>query len=163
MSLICAVDPGLRGAGLAIFDAGTLVLGCYVVNPERVARGPRAWSAMAGALLDQYPLAADHVVVEMPQFDGRTWSSGSDIFEVVGVVGVVLASFAGRTETAMSVTPGEWAGLVPKTVRHARLMAELSFEEKKMIEGAGALTHNTLDAVALGIFAAKQLGERLAQ
>lgn len=163
MSLIVAVDPGLRGSGLAIFDAGELVLGCYVVNPERVARGPRAWTAMAGALLDQYPLCCDHFVVEMPQFDGRTWNSGSDIFEVVGVVGVVLASFAGRTETAMSVTPGEWAGLVPKTVRHWRMRQQLSPSEIADIEDAGALTHNTYDAVALGLWAAKRLGERVAQ
>ncbi len=163
MSLIIALDAGLRGCGFAVYDDGSLVLGCYVVNPERVARGPRAWAAMANAVLDQYPLAADLLVIEAQQYDGRMRASPgitADVMEIVGVTEWILAVFAGRVIGAHAVTPAEWKGAIPKAVCHARLMADLLEHEKAAIEDAGALTHNTLDAVALGLWAVYRQMER---
>ncbi len=155
-------DPGLRWSGFAVMDDGLLVLGCLVRNPEQKIRGPVAWTGMANALLDQYPLGADCLVVEVPQFDGRTLVRGvaPDVMEVVGVAAKTLAAFSGRVGSAMAVTPAEWKGTVPKEIAHRRLLAQLSDEEKAAIEDAGPLTHNTLDAVGLVFWAAVQAGER---
>ena len=153
-----ALDTGLRACGFAVVDDGTLVFAELVRSPEAFARGPRAWATMVEAVLEAYPLAADLLVVEMPQYDGRTSVGGvaPDVFEVVGVAGRLLAAFTGRAQVAWSVTPQEWKKNLPKPVHHARLAEELSPEEALLVPD----DHNVRDAVALALWAAKERGER---
>lgn len=149
MSLVAAIDPGLRACALSVYDDGLLSAAMLIENPERVIRGPRAWRAMTQAVLDAYPLLADWVVVEVPQYDGRTGGGAApDVFEVVGVASNLLAAFAGLVGAARAVTPGEWS-TVPKDVRHARLAEALTPEELALLDGAD---HNTWDAAALGFW-----------
>lgn len=160
--LLVAIDPGLRHCALAVFADGAdglprLCWAGLIFNPQDRVRGPLAWEAMARAVLEAFPLRADVFVVELPQFDGRT-SGGvvPDVFEVVGVAGKLLAAFAGRVDEALALTPAEWKRNLPKAVTDARVAAALSPEESSFIEDNGALNHNTIDAIAIGLFVAQK-------
>lgn len=157
-----AVDAGLRGCGCSVWGDGQLLLACYVLNPERLVRGPKAWQAMASAVREVYPLGLDELLVEGMQYDGRTAGSPADVFEVEGVVRKIMEGFSGAGTRVRSVTPREWAGSVPKEVRFERLKRVLSPEELELIEPAPrpSLMHNTLDAVALGLWYVRLTSER---
>jgi hypothetical protein len=147
VSLVSAIDTGLRACALSIYDDGTLVAAMLIPNPERTVRGPRAWDAMRDAVLDAYPLGADTLVVEIMQHDGRTGGgASSDVFELVGVGSRLLAGFAGRVGGAVAVTPSEWS-TVPKQIRHARLAEALGPDELELLAGQD---HNVWDSAALG-------------
>lgn len=146
------VDPGLRGCGVSIWVDGMLVWAGYVLSPcKPPVRGPAAWRAMARAVRDTYPLAADWLVVELQQDDSRV-AVADDLRQLSGVVGALTGLY--DEADVVGYLPGEWS-LVPKEIRHARLPKQLTAEELAALEDDN---HNTLDAVALGLFEMKQRG-----
>lgn len=159
MALV-AIDPGLRGTGVAVFEDGLLVEAAYPRNPELILRGPAAWLAMARAVLDSltHPLPCD-LVIEVPQVyvAGRGKGDPDDLLELAGVDGAITA-LLGPT-TTRSPKPREWKGQVPKEIHHARALRKLSPPETVVLEQTKvppSLRHNVLDAVALGLWALKR-------
>ena len=148
---LIALDPGLRGCGLAYFDArGRLVHADYVRNPYKTETGPRAWKGF-----DLAPVFDDtcwNFISEVPQVYRAGASKGDpdDLIQLAGVVGVWTARIA--AEAYFGVKPREWKGQVPKDVHHARLVKTLTPEEMAMVERAAppSLRHNVLDAVGIG-------------
>jgi hypothetical protein len=158
--LLGAVDPGLRHTALALFDDGDLAWAGLVYNPERSERGPKAWLAMAKALLETYPLGLDRLVLETQQVYGGASAGASDLLELSGVIGCVTGLYGNVGADVVGVLPREWTGGVPKDVRHARLLQALSVEELSRVEPcAEHLRHNVLDSIALGKWYCYQLTE----
>lgn len=95
----------------------------------------------------------DHVVIEWPQVytAGKSKGDPNDLLPLVGV-GCALCALASYAKL-WRFLPAEWKGQLPKGEAYeTRLRARLSAQELAVIEDAGSLTHNTLDAVGLGLF-----------
>jgi len=57
-----------------------------------------------------------------------------------------------------TVLPAEWKGQLPKEVSHRRILMQLSFEERKVVEEcernvSKGVLHNALDAIGIGLYA----------
>lgn len=143
MSLLAAIDPGLRRSGVAVFDSGRLCWAGLILNPERVVRGPRAWAAMAAQIRDTLPEYLDVLVVEQPQEDGRTRQAYGDVLQLTGVVTMILSAFMGGAARVECPTPAQWKSSTPKAVMQARLRRDLPDYEWDP-------DHNVKDAVMLG-------------
>lgn len=148
---LVSLDPGLRGSGVAWFNAqGQLVRTDYVRNPEKTGNGPQAWTGYLRVAL--WEDAVWHFISEIPQVYRAGASKGDpdDLIQLAGVVGVFSSIF--RATTHLGVKPREWKGQVPKDVHHARLVKTLTPEEMAMVERAAppSLRHNVLDAIGIG-------------
>ena len=149
-----AVDPGLRGCGVALFDDSALQWASYVENIMRDGRGPPRHGAMArrvhNVVSSQFGFVKN-LVVEFPRIypkgpkDRR--SDPNDLLDVAGVAGALAAIY----EEVCWVFPQEWKGQVPKEVMNARVMKRLTPEEAGRIVSVGSKDHNTLDAVGIGL------------
>jgi hypothetical protein len=158
MTLLCAIDAGLRRCGVSVFCSGRLVRAWRVVSPERVVRGPRAWKAMAAAVLDEVPFVLDALIVEQMQYDGRTEGKAADVLEVSGVVNALIVGLGRNAEEIHCPRPNDWkGGSVPKAVTQARLKAALSPDECVNVE---TWDHNVQDAMSIGLWAVRRRGER---
>jgi hypothetical protein len=166
---VLALDPGIRGCGVALFNGGLLEACAYVKNPVTSGDGPEAVFAMAREVDRWQPrLAADTVrlVFEHPRIYTAAKSKGdnNDLMPLVAVDYAVAARFPARTR----VYPHEWKGTMPKSVCAARVLARLDGAERAEAELGvapflttksldAALTderwkgHNVLDAVGIGL------------
>lgn len=144
-----AIDPGLRGCGVAQFDHGRLSWACYIRNPMTEGRGPTAHAKVAHEVWLFCPTA--HLIIEFPRIyphgprDRR--SDPNDLLDVAGVAGACAALY----EHITWVFPQQWKGQVPKEVMNARVMKRLSPEELAAVKSVGALDHNTYDAIGIGL------------
>ena len=165
MTMVVSIDPGLRACGVAIFWDGVLVRAAYVKNPEKKARGPEAWKAMAQAV---YEWMSDtnkpgwtkrpHVLVlEVPQVyrAGQQKGDPDDLIQLAGVDGCVVGLIG--PDVVRAYLPREWKGQVPKEIHNARVMRELTEEEKAAIEPcAPSLLHNVIDGIGIGLYFLKR-------
>lgn len=149
-----AVDPGLRGCGVALFEPVIgLAWATYLPNTMIDGRGPDRHSAMARKIAHHVAAMGGfkNLIVEFPRIypkgprDRR--SDPNDLLDVAGVAGAVAALF----ENVLWVFPQEWKGQVPKEVMNSRVKKRLTPEELRRITSVGALDHNTLDAVGIGL------------
>lgn len=155
--MILAIDPGLRGCGVAAFGS-ELVFCAYPRNPEARARGPGAWWSMAQAVYQavvdaNVPLPRT-LVVEVPQVYAGSKQKGdpNDLIQLAGVLGALTGLFRCAT---VGYAPREWKGQVPKDVHNRRILGKLSASERTILESCGvsqSLQHNVIDAVGLGKF-----------
>lgn len=153
--VLVAVDPGLRELGLALFHGQTLVACHLVRSPERTVRGPVAWRAMAKAVVEALggPRPEGVVVTEYPQAYRAQHQKGdqADLIELAGAVGAV--SYALGAERLVGYLPREWKGQVPKEVHNRRIRSKLTDAELAVLTAirAGALEHNVVDAIGIGL------------
>ncbi len=174
--MILALDPGLRGCGVAIGDNARLLAAAYVPSPVRageadiaacvaMARAVVAWCDALGAVPPLggaggalYPrLRFDEIVCEWPQVytPGKQKGDPNDLPPLVGVECAICAFYP----DAKHVThrPSAWKGQLPKPKRvsdpnpmEMRVQARLDAEEWSRIEPrARSLFHNTIDACGL--------------
>lgn len=151
---LMTLDPGLRGCGIAYWDAnGVLLDARYLKNPVKAGRGPAAWfgyvDAYGRACL---PSTVEHFVSEEPQVYVGSARTGDpdDLIQLAGVVGVFVGTVVAKSY--LGVKPRGWKGSVPKDVHHARLTKTLDAYELALVEASTvpSLRHNVLDAVGLG-------------
>jgi hypothetical protein len=150
--LLVAIDPGLRGCGVALFRGGLLEQAAYV---ESHSTGQRsiAWLAMVAAVrefLGARPVA--RLVVELPQVYIQAKSKGdpNDLIHLAAVVGGLCVAF--DTSPQQIYLPAEWKGQVPKEIVHARAQQRLSDEERSRVScRRKSLLHNVNDAVSIGL------------
>lgn len=146
-----AIDPGLRGLGVAVFVDQELADARYVPSFEHGARGPAAWVAMAKAF-ETNPW--DVVVIEVPQIYQGAKQKGDpdDLLQVTGVVGAICGRV--RADRLVGVRPREWKGQLPKEVCRARIEGKLSEVELRRVVPSRhkSLAHNVWDAVGIGLF-----------
>lgn len=158
MSCLVSVDPGLRQLGLAVFVDGRLVTAELVKNPEKTARGPKAWRAMAEAVEAVYwnfGLTAeppDTYVVETMQYDSRTRRARvDDLFQLYGVGMYLIPSLV--PVEVVGYYPSAWKGSVPGDIFVERIRGRLTPAEVQAIKPcAKSLEHNVLDGIGLGLF-----------
>ncbi len=159
MAWLVAVDPGLRGCGIAIFENALLHVAWYCKSPNKADRGPVAWWAMADRVEKEWirkvPKRLHHLeklVAEIPQVYRFGKGDPADLIEIAGVVGAIAFCIpaAGRTH----FLPRTWKGQVPKEAHHPRILKKLSSDEVSRIESTPkSLMHNVVDAIGIGLFA----------
>jgi hypothetical protein len=141
---VVAVDPGLRGCGVAEFSGGLLLRARYVVNPEKKARGPGAWAMMA-IQVTEVVTTPGVFVVEVMQNDGRSMGKVEDVLQVQGVAAWILALGG----SVVGYQPREWKGSVPKPIHNTRVLGKLTSAERKAIVND---RHDVIDAIGLGLY-----------
>lgn len=180
MKATIALDPGIRGVGIALFLGETLAACDYVKNTATTGNGlaevllmaeaARQWSdehlptgllrwvdahsVTPLGLAEQVQLS---VVVEWPQVytAGKSKGDNNDLLPLVGIG----SAFAAKLQPAAvsSVRPSEWKGQLDKDATHARVLKRLDTYERRVwqngCERAKSKAHNLTDAVAIGLHA----------
>lgn len=153
-----AIDPGLRGCGVAVFDVQrNLAWASWVRNPILTGRGPDVWWHMADAIAAataQMPWSTTQgLCLEMPKvYPGMPKTDLNDLLDLAGVLGaVVMHSALGHGPEPKWCYPQDWKGQTPKKVMNERVLLKLSEAEKARIVDAGSKTHNILDAIGIGL------------
>ncbi len=170
MSRLLALDPGIRGCGVALFEGEIrlangstiahhprLVACDYVKNPVKKGDDFGAVIAMAGQVHDWVLMENGNtpwlLVAEWPRIYTVSKSKGdnNELLPLVGV-GCAVATFA---TSATRVFPHEWKHQLSKEVCHQRIRSRLDMNETNVLNDACAraksLAHNTLDAVGIGL------------
>lgn len=149
---------------MSVFRDGVLVRAAYVKNTEMKKRGPEAWQPMAKAV---YKWLADFMadgervdvlVLEVPQVysAGQQKGDTDDLIQLAGVDGCIVG-YVGP-DAVKAYLPREWGGQTPKHIKNARVMKELTEEEKRAIEAcAPSLLHNVQDAIGIGLYYLKRM------
>lgn len=152
-SYLCAIDPGKRHVGVALFCDGALLDAATVravswTLPE-LSSAMVAWEWLVDRLPDQTRLWRIEYWAETPQsyagHDGREDDLES-LRRMLKYFAVQIAPVRLRT-----ILPRTWKGNVPKLVHHARIQQLLSSRELDIFNRSGS-THDTRDAIALGLY-----------
>lgn len=174
--LLIAVDPGLRGCGVAVFRNGNLQHAEYVVNSNKTDRGPLAHmlmaEAVAVAVTERFPSSNTerrYVIVEFPQHypgPGKPIDV-NDLFDIAGVASaclVTLATWAPVEDVDCRWSlPRGWKGNIAKEIMTRRICDSLTDRERRLIVKAGSKDHNTIDACGLGLWQLGRLNRRILQ
>ena len=175
MTLI-AIDPGIRGCGVAVFRMARLMTCAYVKNafraplPLRVEDAARC-AAMAREVFEWFPpglidtrpspgvLENQQLVVEFPQVyqGGAQKGDPNDLLLLAGVVSA-LAALCSGIALCTCYRPKEWKGQVPKHIHQRRIEKRLTEVESERVTCdlatvPASLRHNAWDAIGLGLFA----------
>jgi hypothetical protein len=169
VSTILALDPGIRGCGVALFDGAVLAACAWVKNPVKKDDGPEAVFTMARAVEEwvahQTTREGVQLVFEHPRIYTVAKSVGdnNDLMPLVAVDYAVAARFPFGP---VRVYPHEWKGQMPKEVCAARVRSRLDVEELKILDTAltkaGSKGHNISDAVGIGLFHVRRFAPRKA-
>lgn len=160
--MFVAVDPGLACTGWARFRDGRLEA-CGAVRLKPEGKGMVGTAArIACAVVDGGKAGLLPVVVEMPQIYERRKSKGNPnhLLPLAAIAGAVSL----RSPKAVSVTPHDWKGTIPKADRIADYI--IHRRNEKALDDAGceayrkglvtipaSLRHNIADAVGIGLYA----------
>lgn len=167
---LIAVDPGLRGCGLAVFRNGVLHHAQYVKNTNSRDRGPVAHMSMAECVAhaaEQCIVQAKvHLIVEFPRIypgPGKAIDP-NDLLDVAGVASAVVCTVASwqamEDSNCRFVYPSDWKGNIKKEIMTERIRLALTEGERGVIVGAGSKDHNTIDAAGLGLWQLGRLQRR---
>lgn len=156
--MILALDPGIRGCGIALFSLDKRLIACdYVKNSYHTGNDANAVLGMANAVLGQG--LRDRVkqfVFEHPRIYTVSKSKGdnNDLLPLVGIAYAVASQLQGQAGL-FRVFPHEWKGTMTKDVCHARTRTRLDTAELLVLDAAlteaGSMGHNVLDAVGIGL------------
>lgn len=150
-----AIDPGLRGCGVAVFDhRNELKWATYVANTERTSKGPTAWHAM-GYEVQKRVSEHDQAYFEVPRiYPGMPKTDPNDLIDLAGVLGAITGYLVSAPTWCY---PADWKGQVPKAMMTKRILKHLGEIEIQRIASVGALDHNTIDAIGIGLFNLKRM------
>jgi hypothetical protein len=150
--MILAIDPGIKGCGIAEFDrTGTLLRGEYVPNPLLVGAMSERVGYMARAVLrTTFAEAVSRVVTECPQVYKHK-SVGADLIPLAQIGAMVVGAIPLVSWT--QYLPHEWKGSVNADTMTKRILQRLTAAELLMVQSFkhGGLDHNTIDAVGIGL------------
>lgn len=163
--LFVAIDPGLKGCGVAIFRDGTLTwCGCARF---RKSSGPRQWVSMAEEVVNVVEREAGtttifSLAIERMETRRKGKKSGSskihdDLFQLTHVAGAIFALL--DWERAFSVRPSNWTKS-PKHVNYEKaktiLDNEGAGEYDVLVEGVNSTIkkhmYEVSDAACIGLF-----------
>lgn len=191
-----AVDPGLRGCGLAVFESRPVVYeasagldttpfelmhASYVLNPARHGFEFEAAREMADMLRRSVEAvlptsinprrfgyyAVDQFFGECPvsYTAGSQKGSQNDLIHLAGFIYAIACLPLFSDASLKFYEPRQWKGTIEKGTAQvdkssgeitsdgmqARIMGRLSPAEVAKITRAGALTHNVIDAIGIGL------------
>lgn len=150
---VLAVDPGIRGSGVAVFRGDRLHWAAYV--PNEVAGNDAIAASRMAYYISRAALAVSqsiHVVCfEMPVVRDARHSKGdpNDLLPLAAIDGALCFIFG--SVRLVQYKPEEWKGQVEKLAMNRRIVERLSDAERATIVNAGALTHNVHDAIGIGL------------
>lgn len=165
MSVLLAVDPGLRYPAAALFKDGLLVKASRIPIPKNITTKTPVLERCRGicfAVVDYVgtaygvPVIPDTLVVEYPQVYTQDKSKGNpNQLTPLAAMGGVLAGLYPNS-AVMSPLPREWTGNVPKaeegdpwkSPRGQRVWDRLSADERLRV----VPSHDSIDAVGLGLW-----------
>lgn len=158
--MILCIDPGLRGCGAAVFDhTAELQQANYVLNHKDTAghRGAAVWGTMAEMVYEKYRAyyAFDKVLIETQIFrpTDETFKI-AQILEVQGVAGAIAGLYTRQSARIVDYHPHEWKSTVDGAIMTSRISQRITpkeWENFKSHGRTGALDHNSLDAVGIGL------------
>jgi len=168
-----ALDPGIRGCGVAEFGEHYLLRAAYIPNPIRKGNGLDAVVDMAAAVY-RWAGMPQTFVAEWPQSYGPAQQKGdqADLFPLAGIDGALAAMMAwSRPLEVKRYLPHEWKGTINPDVMISRIRHRLTPGEFSVIQFPGNTcsdcrdrlapipcckstcpAHNVFDAVGLGLF-----------
>lgn len=172
---LLAIDPGLRVAGVALFDLETKTLFRAWACKSPVASpivGAVAWAAMAeqihketAAVTQDWLRGVERLILEEPQVYRGSKQKGDpdDLIQLAGVDGAIVGRFDNGADSRLfaSVKPSRWKGTIDSDVMLDRILGKLSADEKAWIVKSTRsrdFNHNAVDAVGLGLWALGRLG-----
>jgi len=152
-----AIDPGVRGCGVAVFHDGEFVhaqyTGCFggQVHPL-LEPGARLLSEVSGI----FDLGVSELVIEKPKVYDTRHQKGDqrDLVNLAIVVGGIMEAASPFVGSILLVEPWQWKGQTPKEISNERTKAALT---KAELEGvslpkAKSLHHNVWDAIGIGLY-----------
>jgi hypothetical protein len=147
VGILACVDPGKWALGISIWENGRFTFGDYF-------QGNRCEMALAVARHNP-----ELVVCEIPLvYPGRA-AKGNDPNDLIQVA-ISAGAAMSACSRAVSVTPSEWKGQLPKEVHHARIDGELTLPMRMALRKvAPDKRHNLLDAIALGLWCHSEAGK----
>ncbi len=171
MTRLAAVDPGVHGCGVAIFDGGTLIEAHYTCPsrnpfhksehacglvtpgiPDIQGRGNYARAhCTAREALAAMGWVDDLIVEHMFKYPGMDKINVNDLLDVQTVAAMVAASHS----SAISVYPPQWKGNVPKKIMTERIKKLLTPKERAILDAGDwpkSLEHNVVDAIGIGLW-----------
>jgi hypothetical protein len=160
---LLALDPGIRGCGVAIFRDRRLTDCAYVKNPIKTGATIDVSVSMGSKVVSWFLERAgrnfDEVIVEYPRVyqrgGGKSKGDPNDLLPLVAVDAVVVGSPA--WVKIRQVFPSDWKGQASKGAVRTRVVARLDAAEMKVLEAgekeARSLAHNVTDSVGIGLFA----------
>ena len=151
--VLVSVDPGKRRCGVAVWVDGVLAWAGLVAvrtTARMVWTANRMACAVRDAVLAHGGAGAVWVVEDQVDYPGQG-AKQSDLDSLRAVV----RSLRAVSDSLSTVRPSEWKGNVPKPVHHRRVRAVLSSAELGRLS---SLDLDTLDAVALGLWALGRVG-----
>lgn len=159
--MLVAVDPGINGCGVAVFERQLLTRAFYCKNDCPKAQKDHYYraAAMAAAVWDitvALKPCPQSLIVEYPRVyrAGKGKGNPSDLL-LLTAVGGALAVLAYRQGVPhiQTVEPEQWKGQLPKEISHARILATLTSQEKcNIVACAQSYMHNVLDAIGIGLW-----------
>jgi hypothetical protein len=162
MSLLVAIDPGIRGCGVAVFEGYFLTEAAYVKSPVLEGNDAAAAVSMASWVVGSLGLLSRHITelaVEWPRIyasrirAGLTKEDPNDLLALTAV-DTALAALLSPVKT-VSISPSEWKGQMKKEPCQARIVSRLSPRELVVAEAAAAAAkskaHNLFDAIGIGL------------
>jgi hypothetical protein len=144
---VLAIDPGIRGCGVAAFDEGVLFKAVFVSNTVKEGSGPEECASMAHAVREWSAHlgwgGCETLALEVPQIysrgGGKSLGDPNNIMPLFGVVSAIAA-----LHPASSVEwerPRGWKGNTPKPetakekyVIKERVIARLSTYELTIVQ-----------------------------
>ena len=144
--MIAAIDLGLNGCGLAMFEGEKLTRALYLKRIEGSASKAyqMAWSI---ATMPNYYFG--RVIVERPRIYTKMKGDPADILNLLEV-GATFQGMLGRP--VEWVEPHAWKGSLNADAMTERIKARLTSEEHARVEPcAASLMHNVYDAAGLGL------------
>lgn len=151
MNRLVAVDPGVHLLGVAMFTDGMLEH-AGLLQPDKKPAGPESWAAIASMFFFAFRPPME-VVMEFPKVYQGSKQSGdpADMLELAAVDGAIVGAFCAHKLKVTRVFPSDWKGQMDKATAKPRILDRLSTAEKACIEDDGAKTHNTIDAIGIGL------------
>lgn len=169
MTNLLTLDPGTRGAGVAVFVDRDLVGATYVHNPCREGRRLNSAVTLARAVRHWAEVTVNRSIHRIAIEVMRSYEAGQqkgpqdDLIDVSLVSAAVAGTFHDvRPELMSTFYPQEWKGSVKAETFLGRILDRLESHEKAAIKLVGriplaevpksdSLDHNTLDAIGIGL------------
>ncbi|MFA6031272.1 MAG: hypothetical protein WC969_15590 [Elusimicrobiota bacterium] len=170
--MMLSVDPGIRGCGVAVWEAGVLKRCAYVKNrvventPFTLAA--RAMAAQVYLYLGETALVSI-LALEWPQVYrvGKQKGDNNDLLPLAGVQAAIATTYP--VAVVYEFLPSQWKGQVPKDLKNPlgpddimgkRIVAKLTSAEREVFDKCGAprsLLHNVIDSCGIGLKALERL------
>lgn len=145
------LDPGVKAAGVAVFDLDTKALA-----GAALARGKKSDETVRAALhfVMEFEVFPSEIRVEVPQVYVKGKGDPNDLIDITYVAGQFSGAFISADDIVIScVRPRAWKGQVNPDAMIERIKGRLSPEEMMRVEipRAKSLAHNIFDAVGIGL------------